>query len=1354
MDAHCGLADGSGTVIPTGGVGPYTYSWNPGGQTSATVNNLFANTYIVTVSDNNLCAESISVTIADSAGPAIVIISSDSVSCNGGSDGTATAVASGGLQPYTYLWDDGSSQITPTAGNLPVGIWTVQLTDSSGCVASASVTIFQPNPFITISNSTSPSCFGFCDGDVGVSIIGGTLPYNYAWDDSLTQTNATATGLCSGTYNLIMTDNNGCVELASQTITDPAPVSASATSVDVSCAGVCDGSAFVVASNGTAPYTYLWDDSQSQGTPNAGSLCAGLYTVNITDANGCLTSASTIVNTPASVTISISSVGNNACYGDCLGFAQTVVSGGTVPYTYMWGDGQTNAQAINLCAGIHNVTVTDSLGCNADTSVTITEPQPMVVITTTSNVSCNGACDGSATTSIGGGTPPFTYQWNDIALQTTFSATGLCNGIFGVTITDVGGCSQNETVIITQPLPLGLVESTTSSTCGFANGGACVNVVGGVAPYVITWNNPGTTVGACIFNEVAGTYFPIIVDSNGCTFSMPVIINDISGPTIDSIQFTNVICNGDSNGTAIVFASAVAPPLTYSWSYNTNVIGTGSSISGLWGGVFNIELTDFNGCISGATVTINEPSLLSSQVINSSDASCNGVCDGWATVMVGGGVLPYSYLWTDGQTTSMAVGLCAGNHNVFVTDANACQSISTILINEPTAILISGSIIDVNCANGNDGAINTTVSGGTPFYLYSWNPNVGNNAVVTNLTAQNYTLTISDLNGCTEVAVFTVNEPLPLGAGGTGNPSSCGNYNGSASVTPNNGTPPYTYLWDDPANTTTSNVTGLLARDPYYVTITDGNGCILIFSVTVGDQPGPVIDSIQTTDLTCNNDASGLAEAFASGGTGVLTYQWNDSLNQGGPMEVAGLLDAGGYIITVYDGNGCTATQSIILFEPPPLVITVAADATICIGENLDIWVSANGGTPGYTYIWDNGLANSSLHNVNPTATTTYSVSVEDMNGCTSSTEPITITVNPPLSLNSPNVSICLGDNATIVATASGGNGGPYFYIWDNGATTSSQTIPGITSNTTFLVTISDQCSPDINGSVDVTVNPIPDASFTGYGDGCEPYVFVGLPANPGIVPIATWIWDFGDGSPVSNVPDSVSHIYTTAGVYDVTLVVISFDGCIDTVVQPGVADVYGLPTADFIMSQNTVPQNPMITSILSPTVDFTNTSSSNVDSLIWDFGDPNSGADNSSNDPNPSHMYTDTGTYVVTLIVFTQVPGRCPDTVQHIVIIEGEYILFAPSAFTPNGDYDNDYFMPKGLGVKGEEFEMYIYDRWGDLIDKVTGVWSDDPSIGWDGHANEGKRIAQNDVYVWLIKTQDYYGAEHEYIGHVTLLR
>ena len=251
--------------------------------------------------------------------------------------------------------------------------------------------------------------------------------------------------------------------------------------------------------------------------------------------------------------------------------------------------------------------------------------------------------------------------------------------------------------------------------------------------------------------------------------------------------------------------------------------------------------------------------------------------------------------------------------------------------------------------------------------------------------------------------------------------------------------------------------------------------------------------------------------------------------------------------------------------------------------------------------------------------------------------------------------------------------------------------------------------------------------------------------------PTEVYFWDFGDGY-TSNEPDSTTHVYSVAGNYDVTLVVTSDEGCVDSVIKPGVVNAYALPSADFMMTQNGTLLNPNVTSILSPTIDFVNTSSSNVDSVIWDFGDPASGLNNSSNAMNPSHMFSDTGTYSVTLTVYT-VEG-CVDVIIQDIIVEGEYMLFAPNAFTPNDDGDNDFFLPKGIGVEGESFELFVYDRWGDLIAEVSGIFSDDITIGWDGRANQGKDIAQIDVYVWVINTKDINGDRHQYVGHVTLLK
>ncbi|HIA37225.1 MAG TPA: T9SS type B sorting domain-containing protein, partial [Flavobacteriales bacterium] len=1270
-------------------------------------------------------------------------------------DGLATVSITGGTAPFIYSWNDPLSQVTPTAGNLTAGIYTVSATDSNGCIASTSVTINEPPAIIYNPASSTPSCFGDCDGTVGVTVSGGISPYIYQWNDPSSQTNATAVGLCAGTYTVVITDSNNCTEIAVVSIVDPSPITSMVSSTDESCFGACDGSVTVTPSNGLTPYTYLWDDPFGQATQTAGNICVGTYTVIITDNNGCTASNSVTVNGPADLSISISSSGNNPCAGDCIGFAQTFVSGGTAPYTYNWTDGQTNPQAINLCAGSFNVTVTDANACSTITSVNITEPLGMVVNITGNNISCNGACDGDATASVGGGTPPYAYLWNDPLFQTTSIANNLCGGFFNVTVTDLNGCSETTSIVLTEPQSLGLSSTTNSSTCGFNNGSACVNPIGGIAPYVITWNDPMTTVGACVFNILAGTYNPIVVDGNGCSFTVPVVINDISGPTIDSISNTNVTCAGDSNGTASVFITGVAPPYTYIWKDNNgNTVDSNlTTIFGLWGGTYTITVIDANGCTSGALIAINEPPQLNSVIISSSPASCNGVCDGLASVMVGGGVSPYTYLWTDGQTSTTAINLCAGSHNIFITDNNGCTDLNTISITEPDAIAIDDSIIDVSCNGGADGQIYLNVTGGTPFYSYSWLPSGTSSAnIATNLIAQTYNVTVTDINGCNENATLLVNDPAALVASHVSVSSSCDLNNGSAIVTVSGGAQPYTYLWDDPNNTTNDTVIDLFARDPYYVSITDANGCTIVHSVIVNNAPGAIIDSLDITNITCNGYDDGSVNVIYSGGTAPLTFAWDDALGQTTTTAVG--LEPGAIGVTITDANGCQTTGYGVIIEPPPLVITTSLDTTICAGESTIIWAVATGGTLPYSlYGWNNGLNGDPTHIVTPDTTTIYNVWILDINNCPTQPASITVTVNPLITLNAPDIDVCEGEDAVITVSASGGNGGPYNYVWNTGFIGSTLIISGLNSedDTSFTVTVSDNCSPDTTVVVNVTVHPGPGVLFTSEGGGCEPYVFIAYSSNPDTVPIVNWLWDFGDGT-TSTEAYTTTHEYSVGGVYDVTLYVTSDKGCLDSITDLGAAIVFALPTANFTIVQNGSVLNPPVTSLFSPVIDFINTSSNNVDSVIWDFGDPSTGINNTSNLYYPSHEFSDTGTYTITLTTYT--PEGCWDIVSHEVTIEGVYILFAPNAFTPNDDGDNEYFMPRGMGVEGDQFELYIYDRWGDLIAEVTGNFSNDPTIGWDGRANKGQHQAQIDVYVWLIKTEDVNGVRHEYVGHVSLIR
>ncbi|MBL4577286.1 MAG: gliding motility-associated C-terminal domain-containing protein, partial [Flavobacteriales bacterium] len=1342
-DANCGQPDGIATVTVTGGTFPYTYLWSNGANT-AFITNVFAGTYIITVTDANGCLQVLPVTIADLAGPVATISGFGNVGCYGGSDGFATVFVTGGIAPYAYQWDDPFNQTVPTAASLPAGIYTVSATDTNGCVASTSVTISQPDSLTFNPSLTDPTCFGDCDGSAGVSVIGGTTPYTYLWNDPGTQTTATATGLCSGIYSVNITDSNNCGTIGAFGLVDPLPMTASSISADESCLGSCDGSATVSVTNGTFPFTYLWDDPGAQGTPTAGSLCAGNYNVTITDANGCFTTSSATIGSPPLLVTAIASSGNVSCFGFCDGFAQSTTNGGTPPYTYLWDDGQSAGQAIGLCAGVYNLLVTDANGCTATTNVTITEPQGMVVTTSTNDVTCFGACNGNATASLSGGTPPFTYLWDDISFQTTTIATNLCNGFYSVTVTDNNGCIQTASVVITQPQQLGLASTINASTCGFNNGSACVNEIGGVAPFVIQWDDPATTIGACAMNLFAGVYNPIVSDANGCFFTMPVIVNDLTGPVVDTVTWTNVTCGGDSNGTATVVASGVSPPFTYVWRSGSDTIGLNiTTVFGLWGGTFTITVIDANGCISGAAVTINEPTAVASAIISTNDASCFGICNGSAAVMAGGGTAPYTYSWTNGQTTTSASGLCAGPSNVNITDGNGCGTSSPVNINEPPPLVVNDSIINVTCSGDADGAIYLNVTGGSPFYSYGWFPNIGNGPIVTNLLAQPYNVTIQDINGCVLNEIYNVVEPLPLGFAYATAPSFCGGANGQATVTATGGTTPYTYLWPD--GQTTPTATNLIAGVIYIFELSDANGCTVNIPITVNNNAAPVI-SVSAQPVLCFGDDNGQATVVVDMlGTPPFTYQWDDPLNQN--TATAGLLVGNAtYNVVVTDVLGCTASSLVYVPENPELVLITVGDTTICYGDAVEISVTGSGGfiSNDYSYTWSNGVITQNQW-VTPLVTTTYTVWIEDDAGCRSvDTGYVTVTVLPQISLTVTDpVRICYGDDAYLSAVAAGGAGQPYAYTWSNFATGPDQTISGLTSATSYSVTVTDACPQDAVATINVIVNPVPDVAFTVTGSGCAPYVFTADTASQGgvpPVPIDTWMWYFGDGS-VSTEAFNTTHIYTSADTFDVSLVVVSFDGCKDSTSMPGAAIAFEVPVAGFDIMQNGQVLDPAETTILTPTIDFVTTTSDSVPiaTWYWDFGDNPNDSNNYSTLENPSHMYTDTGTYTVMQVVTTV--NLCPDTIYHDVTITGDYIIFAPNAFTPNGDEDNDFFFPKGIGVDGSSFELYIFDRWGDLIATVKGIWSDDIMIGWDGRANNGTELAQIDVYVWLIRTEDFNG-------------
>lgn len=450
----------------------------------------------------------------------VSITNAQPTSCFGVCDGSASATPVG-VPGYTYLWMPGGQTIQ-NPSDLCAGTHTVTMTDAASCQATATVTITQPADIVTVGAITNTSCNGACDGNIVVTVNGGTPGYTYSWAPG-GQTTSSLTGQCAGSYTLTVTDQNGCMEIDTFTVTEPALLTATVSHTDASCNGVCDGTATAMPSGGTAPYSFSWmPGGQSTG------LCAGTYTVTITDANGCTVVDSAVIAEPALLVATVSST-NASCNGGCDGSASVTVSGGTAPYTYLWmPSGGTQPVEQGLCAGTYTCTVTDANGCTTVVTVSITEPSAVQAIATATNVSCFGVCDGTGVATASGGVGPYSYTWTPGNLAGS-TVTGLCAGSYSVSVVDANGCLATTTVMVTQPPALVVTTTSVDATSpGATDGSATASASGGTGPYTYLWT-PGNVTTPAITGLGAGSYVVCVTDANNCTTCDTVIITDGTG---------------------------------------------------------------------------------------------------------------------------------------------------------------------------------------------------------------------------------------------------------------------------------------------------------------------------------------------------------------------------------------------------------------------------------------------------------------------------------------------------------------------------------------------------------------------------------------------------------------------------------------------------------------------------------------------------------------------------------------------------------------------------------------------------------------------------------------------------------
>ena len=878
-----------------GGTPGYSYEWFDSGMNSFSTNDtasgLSAGSYYLEVMDANGCDTFTTVTVVEPQIPLTGSPQHFNVSCKGDTTGMIVGDASGSWAPYQYHWfnlNGDTLQSSPgyvstrdTLANLGIGTYILTLIDSKGCSIDYTFNIEEPTNALSIDSMkviSEISCYGDSVGIARLYASGGDPAYSYLWDNG--EMGIIANALTSGYHSVLLTDDWGCEVLDSIYIPEnPLIESDLVVHTTVGCYGDSTGVAVISSVGGASSvYTYFWSQGQQSvgvNTDTASGLLHGSYYVTTRDILGCEVIDSIYISQPEPLIMEALELDWIDCFGYDNGEAFAFAEGGTAPYSFSWDNGVWYGDTVyTLTPGIRTVVVTDARGCTASDTVLIHEPAALVV-SIVDSLTIHPYCVGVNTASLSalaeGGTPSYSYEWdnNPVQPQLTSTATALLAGTYTITVTDSKGCmaSATETIVNIETMTDSIIPLATYaggyhvSCYGEDDGQAFDSAWGGQAPYTYEWYGPNGYVSTndTISNLLAGVYSVTVRDINNCMINSSIAITEPAALFFNTLGSSDATCLGSCDGTIQVdVIGGVSPYLAIATEITTGAIidtimNNNSLVSGICSGTYTLSFSDENGCPSTLTnggvntQTINTYDTTFAQ-INTSNIStilCNGSPAGMLEVLDPNIASGYSYSWQDlsgnvvGNDTTVS-NLLAGTY-VLYADYNmttGCTSTDTATITELSLIDPSAVVTHVDCYGDATGVLQGSAQGGTPNYTYSWS-NGGTTQNISSLQAGTYILTVTDNNNCHQADTFEVSQPQPLLTSITQS-----GYVLSSAI-PTGGVPPYTYSWVEQTQPTVelgsliSYTVGVYGT--YYVIVTDANGCEFISNaITYGDGLGTI----------------------------------------------------------------------------------------------------------------------------------------------------------------------------------------------------------------------------------------------------------------------------------------------------------------------------------------------------------------------------------------------------------------------------------------------------------------------------------------------------------------------------------
>ncbi len=1092
-DVLCyGNSTGSINVNVNGGVAPYTYSWRHG-DIGSELTNLPSGSYTVTVRDKNLCEITRTVEIQSPLAPLeISLVEKLDATGFGLTNGKIEVNVSGGTTGYTYVWKDSLGNILSNTTNLLSNIgadeYELIVTDSAGCISTSVYTLTEPEKLEVRVDELAISCKGE-KGKLSSIVTGGVVPYAYVWKDidgNIISTDSFIEVL-AGTYHVYITDaNNNVTELTNIDLIEPTLLEFGNINIEnVICYGAATGTIDVEVLGGVPPYTYNWSHT-AQNESSLSNLISGVYSLVVTDQNGCSISNSEItISQPDVYEIAETSLIRPTSNTIHDGKINVKIVGGVAPYNYLCTDENgdvfkdittslTDLDITNLGEGTYTIRVTDAQGCIAEETYNLANPGELLVnIEQIQEITCFNGNSAVLDVITIGGAGGNSYTWYNAADDTVVGnqkqLVNVPSGIYYVIVDNADGINERSPLIeVSEPVKIETTLSIENASCYQANDGQILlDVTGGNGVYKYRVSYQGNSysnwvdiqgTNAIISGLEPGEYKVQLKDGFNC-FGLNNQGNDefvvnITEPELLEIGLVNSVNpTGFSLSNGIIEVNVVGgtAPYLYTWTNEVgHQIGNASLIEGLADGNYTVTIKDANGCSTQQEYELIEPAKLEAAIIRTSIISCNGSSDGGLKVVAEGGVGNYTYRWfKHGNSVTLGTDaiineLNAATYYVTVTDSNN-NSFTTLgyELQEPEVLTLDLSADYVYCGDGNDWTITSSITGGTQPYTYLWN----NGEATPNLesvVSGSYQLTVVDINGCRVSQQVKLRTPstLTINTLNTSNPTGFGLFNGSIQTEVVGGTPPYNYSWTSNTGLDLPNSLHIenLPKGEYTLVIVDSKGCTISQDYTL-TQPDKLIASVvRTSIISCNGESNGALRVEVSGGVPGYHFKWYKEGDSTviSTSSVLNNLSMGSYYFIVEDANGNIAeSERYELTQPEVLELTLTYDYVNCGLEN-EWTVNANvtGGTEPYTYLWNTNDNTSSITNV---VADTYEVTIVDINGCRIN-KSVTINLPEPLEITQEEVvnpTCYQGSDGSIEIVVDGGTG-PYTYDWNNGDSSSS----------------------------------------------------------------------------------------------------------------------------------------------------------------------------------------------------------------------------------------------------------------------------------------------------------------------------